>query len=99
MGVSATGQGMRMSAIRNGIATALVVLGLFFYLYGPPLTQMMRDAAHEECNELTGSTYRSYRLAWETTTYSGVDVPHWQCYEVGKPVSESTDLGWWVGLS
>jgi hypothetical protein len=96
MGVSATGQGMHMSAVRNGVATAMVILALFFYLYGPPLTDKMRTAANARCNELTGSTFRSYKLAWETTTFSGVDVPHWQCYPVGKAVSESVDLGWWV---
>ena len=96
MGVSATGQGMHMSAVRNGIATAVVVLGLFSYLYGPPLTEMPRDAAAARCNELTGSTFRSYRLNWETTTYSSVEMPHWQCYEIGQPSSQSYDLGWWV---
>ena len=98
MGVSTTGQGMHMSALRNGIATALVVLGLFFYLYGPPLTEMMRDAATGRCNELTGSTFRGYLLVWETTTFSGIDAPHWQCYPVGEPTSQSINLGWWVDL-
>lgn len=98
MGVSASGQGIHMSAVRQGIATAVVVLGLFFYLYGPPLADAMKDAATDRCNELTGSTFRDFRLVWETTTFRGVDVPHWQCYEVGKPISESTNLGWWVDL-
>lgn len=98
MGVSATGQGIHMSAVRNAILVTTAILGLFYYLYGPPLTQMMRDAAHDRCNELTGYTYRDYRLVWETTTYSSLSMPHWQCYQLGEPASESVNLGWWVDL-
>lgn len=96
MGVSVTGQGIHVSAVRNALATASVILGLFYYLYGPPLTDAMRAGAHDRCNELTGSTYRDYSLKWETTTYSGISVPHWQCYEIGEPVRDSWNLGWWV---
>jgi hypothetical protein len=98
MGVSALGEGIHVSTVRYALATAMVFLGLFYYLYGPPLTQRMSEAAHRECNQLTGSTYRTYQLQWVTTTYSSVHVPQWICYDTSDPADRGTSLGWWVSL-
>lgn len=96
MGVSAIGQGMRLSAVRYAVATVLVFLALFYYLYGPPLTPGFDEAAHRRCNELTGSSYRGYVLEWRTTTYNSIDIPHWTCFDLTKPGHPGTSLGWWV---
>jgi len=98
MSVSAIGQGISVAAIRHAVATATVFLGLFFYFYGPPLTEAFDRAAHRECNQLTGSSYRGYVLEWQTTTLGALSVPHWQCYDKAEPDRTGTDLGWWVGL-
>lgn len=97
MAISAVGQRISIQAIRHTIATLLVFGGLFYALYGPPLTQKLSDSAHRECNQLTGSTYRSYRLEWRTTTYRSLDVPHWECYRINEP-TKGHDLGWWTGF-
>lgn len=98
MAVSAVGQRISVTALRQALATVLVFVALFFYLYGPPLTAKMREAAHNRCNELTGDTYRSYRLEWKTTTYKDINVPHWLCVDLTKPQRPATSLGWWVDL-
>ena len=54
MGVSAIGQRMSAASIRHALATVLVMLGLFYYLYGPPLTQAFERAALAECVDKTG---------------------------------------------
>ena len=97
MGVSATGQRISASAVRHGLATALVVLSLFYYLYGPSLTERMSLAAHDRCNHLTGDTYRDYTLHWRTTTLMSVDRPHWECLHTTGS-GQAWNLGWWVGL-
>jgi hypothetical protein len=98
MGVSAIGQRISAATIRHVAATIAVFLTLFFYLYGPPLTPRFADAAHRQCNRLTGSDYRSYRLEWRTTTYSGVNPPHWVCFDLSRPGRPGHSLGWWVGV-
>ena len=98
MGVSVVGQGIQMSAIRHAIATAAVFLALFYYFYGPPLTPAMAQAAQDRCNDLTGSAYRNYHLEWQTTTYSGLHQPHWECFDLRTGENRSYDLGWWVDL-
>ena len=98
MGVSATGQGMHMSAVRNGIATALVVLALFFYLYGPPLTDKMRRGRQRRVQRADRQHLPQLPPGLEDHHVLRRRRPHWQCYPVGKPASKSVDLGWWVGL-
>jgi hypothetical protein len=98
MAVSSVGLGPSITAIRHAVATVLVFVGLFFLLYGPPLTDRLRDAAARECNAMTGSAYRNYRLEWRTTTLSSVHAPHWVCFDLRDPARTGTSLGWWVDL-
>ena len=98
MGVSAVGERVTAASVRHALATVLVFVGLFYYLYGPPLTAKFSDAAHTRCNELTGSTFRSYRLEWQTTSYTGINPPHWLCHDLTDPERAPVDLGWWVDL-
>ena len=96
MAVSAVGQGIPLATIRHALATVAVFVGMFVFFYGPPLTPAMADAARQSCNEMTGNDYRSFALVWRTTTYNGVDAPHWVCYDLGAPDRPGTSLGWWV---
>jgi hypothetical protein len=98
MGISATGSRTPVSALRYGAATAAVVLALFGYLYGPPLMPALSAAAHRSCNEQTGSSYRTYRLSWQTTTFSHVSPPQWVCVDLRPDGGGATSLGWWVPL-
>lgn len=98
MGVSATGQGNTVARIRYAIATAVVFVTFAFYFYGPPLTMKMRQAAIDRCNELTGETYRTYRLEWLTVSYESLHRPHWLCWDTRDPLKEPYNLGWWVDL-
>jgi hypothetical protein len=98
MGVSAVGQGIQVSTVRHVIATILVFIAVFYYFYGPPLTSMMANAAEAECNRLTGSNYRTYRLEWESTTLTQLSYPHWACYDMRTGEDKVISLGWWVDL-
>ena len=98
MGISAIGQGERVTTIRHAIATVLVGIGLFVFFYGPPLAPNMAASARDTCNKMTGSDYRSFSLVWKTTTYDSIDAPHWVCYDLGEPGRPGTSLGWWTGL-
>lgn len=98
MGISAIGQVDWVGRLRYILATLVVFLTVFYFFYGPPLTQKLRDAAHAQCNELTGSNFRTYRLEWRTTTYQSMAAPHWLCWDTAAPQEEPTDLGWWAGL-
>ncbi len=98
MGVSSVGQGLSIASIRHAVATVLVFAALFFFLYGPPITHKLHDAAVHECNAMTGSAFRNYRLEWRTTTYSSISPPHWVCYDLRDPAHGGTSLGWWVDL-
>ncbi len=98
MGVSAVGQGIKMSTVRYALATVLVFVTVFFYFYGPPVTQMMSRAAEAECNRLTGSNYRTYRLEWHSTTFVELNHPHWVCFDTRTGQERVIDLGWWVDL-
>ena len=97
MGISAVGQGDRVSTVRYVFATVLVFLGMVTYFYGPPLVPSLSDAARRECNKLTGSDYRNFSLEWSTTTYQSIDAPHWVCRDLGSPGRPATSLGWWAG--
>jgi len=98
LGISAIGQVNWVGRLRYALATLLVFTAVFYFFYGPPLTDRFRQAAHDRCNELTGSTYRTYRLEWRTTTYHSLDMPHWLCWNTQEPTEEPTNLGWWVDL-
>ncbi len=98
MGISAVGQRQRVATIRHAIATVLVALGLFAFFYGPPMAPNMSASAHEACNKMTGSDYRSYLLVWKTTTYDSIETPHWVCYDLSEPGHPGTSLGWWSGF-
>ncbi len=97
MAVSAVGQTNWVAVLRYVLATLLVFTALSFFLYGPPVTPVMRDAAHAECNDLAGGNYRTYRLEWRTMSFDGLDRPHWLCWTAPSD-EEPTDLGWWVAL-
>jgi hypothetical protein len=98
MGVSAIGQRINAATVRHVTATIAVFVALFYFFYGPPLTPRFSDAAHRQCNRLTRSDYRSYRLEWRTTTYSGINRPHWVCFDLSRPDRPGRSLGWWVGI-
>jgi hypothetical protein len=98
MGVSAVGQRFSVAALRKTLVTLAVFVALFAYFYGPALTPRMRAAAHDRCNALTGDTYRDYRLQWTTTTYRGINTPHWMCFDLSNPQRQPINLGWWVDL-
>jgi hypothetical protein len=97
MGVSSVGQRMSARTIRFTAAAVLVMLGLFYYLYGPPLTQAFQRAAERECVRLTGENYRTYRLEWKSTWFGSLAPPHWSCTDLrqGEGLKQH-DLGWWV---
>jgi hypothetical protein len=96
VGISTIGQVDWGVRLRYVLATLLVFLAVFYFFYGPPLTERFRNAAHAECNELTGSNYRTYRLEWRTTTHRSVSLPHWLCWDTSRPGAPAADLGWWV---
>lgn len=77
------------------LAVAAVVLavaaGAWLYLQGPRTIPVLHDAAAAECNDLTGGSYRDYRLEWVVGLR-----PHWECSERFPPGQPSVDLGWWV---
>ena len=98
MGISAIGQVDWVGRLRYILATLTVFLAVFYFFYGPPLTQKLREAANAECNRLTGSNYRTYRLEWRTTSYQSLDVPRWLCWDTTQPEKPPEDLGWWVAL-
>jgi hypothetical protein len=98
MGVSVTGEGWSAASVRHAVATVLVFLGVFSFFYGPPLTPALADAAHRECNRMTGATYRTYRLEWRTTSYSSMHRPEWVCRNTRDPLDAGTSLGWWTGV-
>ena len=98
MGVSAIGQRMSAATIRHVLVTVLVMLGLFYYLYGPPLTQAFERAALAKCVDLTGKNYRTYSLEWKTTWFGSLEPPHWLCTDRRENALKDYDLGWWVDL-
>jgi hypothetical protein len=98
MGVSAIGQRISAATLRKALVTLAVFVALFAFFYGPALTPRLRGAAHDRCNTLTGDTYRSYRLEWETTSYHGINRPHWMCIDLSNPNRQPINLGWWVDL-
>jgi hypothetical protein len=97
MGVSAVGQGNRLSTLRYGLATLAVFLGMFTFFYGPPMLPSLTDGARRTCNQLTGSSFRNFVVEWRTTTLRSIDPPHWVCYDLRAPGHPGTSLGWWAG--
>src|SRR4051794_5131261 len=98
MGVSAVGQGIQISTVRHVAATVAVFVLIFYFFYGPPITSAMASAAKAECNRLSGSNYRTYRLEWESTTFTQISNPHWECFDTRTGQERMIDLGWWVDL-
>ncbi len=98
VGISSIGQRMSAQAIRFAFSTALVFLGLFYYLYGPPLTPNFAAAAERECVSITGDTYRNYRIQWKSTWFGSLAPPHWSCTDLRQDELEEHNLGWWVDL-
>jgi hypothetical protein len=91
MGVSLTGSRMPMSSIRSTITALAVVAALAIYAYGPAVSPAMQASAAAECNDLTGGSYRGYRLQWTLTAR-----PHWTCWDQRDAARPAMNLGWWV---
>lgn len=98
VGISSIGQRMSVRTIRYVVATVLVILALFYYLYGPPLTQAFARAAERECVSITGENYRTYELRWKSTWFGSLAPPHWSCTDLRSGRLEEHNLGWWVDL-
>jgi hypothetical protein len=92
MGVSLVGASG--SSVKR-LASTFTVLGVLgaagFYLYGPAVTPALQGAAINECNDLMGGNYRSFRLTWISGTQ-----PHWMCSNRYQPGEPAVDMGWWV---
>ena len=94
MGISASGRsGLSMRAIRSMLVVIFVLVGTFFYFYGPLVTPTVANAAESACNEYAGGNFRSYRLAW--VSWPDTD-PHWACWDASRPTEQAISLGWWV---
>ena len=94
MGISATGQaGLSMRAVRSMLVVIFVLLGTFYYFYGPLITPRIQEAALAACNEHAGGNFRSYRLEW--VSWPETD-PHWSFWDARKPAQRPISLGWWV---
>ena len=96
MGISSVGQRMSIKTIRYVLATLLVMLVLFYYLYGPPLTRAFQRAAERECVDATGENYRTYRLQWKSTWWGSLAPPHWSCTDLRGGETKEYNFGWWV---
>jgi hypothetical protein len=91
MGVSASGSDLTFATVRRLAVAVVAIAAVLGYLYGPPASPSMRDAAIAECNEHANGNYRSFRLAWEV----GV-LPHWSCSDASRPAEDAVSLGWWT---
>jgi hypothetical protein len=92
MGVSVTAsRGLSGSTIKNTSVAVIAVFVVLFYLYGPPATPAVQDAAIARCNDHASGDYRSFRLSWEV----GVR-PHWTCWDARRPQEQPVSFGWWV---
>jgi hypothetical protein len=92
MGVSVTASStVTTNLIIKALVSVAVVLATLFYLYGPPATPALRDAAVAKCNDHASGNYRSFRLDWQVGFH-----PHWTCWDAGKPQSAEVSFGWWV---
>ena len=92
MGVSlSASRGLSMATVKQAAALVVLVVATLAYLYGPPASPTLRQAAVSECNTHAGGNYRSYRLAWQVGIY-----PHWTCHNASRPQSPALDMGWWV---
>ncbi len=92
MGVPVTQQrGVSSQFIRRALAATAVVVATLFYLYGPPATPALRNAAVAWCNDHASGNYRSFRLSWHVGVH-----PHWTCWDARRPAEPDVDLGWWV---
>jgi hypothetical protein len=92
MGVSATGsRRWSIRSLKRFLTGSSLLLVGALYLYGPPVTPALHNAAADACNLHAKSNYRSYGLSW----YVGLR-PHWQCADASRPKAPALDYGWWV---
>ena len=91
MGVSLTGSRVSMSSVRGTVTALAVAAALAAYAYGPAASPVMQASAAAECNDLTGGSYRAYRLQWTLAVR-----PHWTCWDQREAARPAMDLGWWV---
>ncbi|HET8716688.1 MAG TPA: hypothetical protein VFM50_02970 [Nocardioidaceae bacterium] len=91
MGVSLTGSGPSMAAMRSTAATVAASACLVFYCFGPMLSPVMQAAAASACNRLGDGSFRHYRLEWQVGLR-----PHWRCWDTRDAARPGVDLGWWV---
>jgi hypothetical protein len=80
-----------MRPLRRFLAGCLLLLVGALYLYAPPVTPALHNAAAGACNQHAKSNYRSYRLSWHV----GIR-PHWLCADASKPGEPALNYGWWV---
>jgi len=91
MPVSQTGSSVGFKLIRQVSAVVVVTFCTLGYLYGPPASPAMRNAAIAECNTHAEGNYRSFRLGWRVSAH-----PHWECGDASRPTQKAVSLGWWT---
>jgi hypothetical protein len=91
MPVSQTGSSVGFKLVRQVAAVVVVTFCTLGYLYGPPVSPAMRNAAIAECNNHAEGNYRSFRLGWRVGVH-----PHWECGDASRPTQKSVSLGWWT---
>ena len=91
MGVSASGSNLTFTMVRRISLTFVVVFVVLGYLYGPPASPPLHQAAIDQCNAHSGGNWRSYQLSWHVSL-----VPHWTCSNASRPQDRVKDLGWWT---
>ncbi len=95
MGVSSTSPGSwNIHTVNRVVAAVVVFFALGFYLYGPPATPRLHEAAAVACNDYAGGNYRDYRLSWHVGA-----SPHWTCWNARRPMMRAVDMGWTVSLT
>ncbi len=91
MAVSAVGSALTFTMVRRLSVAVVVVFAVLAYLYGPPATPAVRDAAAAQCNGYAHGDYRSFRLTWHVSAR-----PHWACWDISRPTLAPVSLGWWT---
>lgn len=101
MGISLTGMTVFTKGnVAKGFIVFFLLFALFVYLFGPPITPALRNAAIERCNAAQGGDYRSYQVEWLTLSFFGSHFPpHWECTNVNHPERAPINFGWWAGVS
>jgi hypothetical protein len=91
MAVSAVGSALTFTMVRRLSVVVVLVFVVLTYLYGPPATPAVRNAAAARCNGYAHGDYRSFRLTWHVGPR-----PHWTCWDVSRPTVAPVSLGWWT---